>query len=1678
MENAGSAPMLRLTCARSSAERPHLSHLETLWVALTLLCLILVGCSSSSDHPASLGSSDGGPDKPLPMVGACETPNQGCDCDEPGDVVDCGQVERVSGDYVSCSMGKRTCDDGKWGACIGDSISTLRIPAGQRRTLGLGKGMACPDNPCDPYCRVVIDTPDDLALPDGGAFTEDGGLQVVPTTTTGSGLCTSMVVTPTPQDLTVTGVTAPTLGAPGLRGEYFISYDVTDNGITGTPTVTNIDRNIDFDWEDRAPLPGIPEDRFVVRWTGTIVAPTSDAYTLCVASDDGTRLWLDGNRVIDDWNVHPKTQNCATALNWTAGSTHDLRLEYFEETVFASAELSWSSTTMPEQVVPASALFQHGPTNGLTVEGSARFGVELSPAGCLTGAPRPAWTLDRLDIASIDASGKVDMISAVAGPIKVTAYLGKLSASGIVNVKVAVADNSAAPVGSVATFGNAASNPDPAQLLYPYDQTVLPIGLRAPLVQWDPKGSAASAVKLSLVFPPTGASTFTYSAIVPENDPAKGVIPQPIWKYFEQTAKGQAGKLLVQRIVGGVPRVAMGRTVNFSTAPVRGKIYYTEYHRNGGQNEMVADPGSEDPARLAFGSTDGCPVCHTISANGKVFATSSRAGSYKNNNGVTVPLTISSTLGGVSTVNANGSLSVIADFIAGPPRLNYTAGADDWRGFAWAPLTPDGQYALVANNFWGNTKQRLIGIDPTTRQVNTGSTMQSGGSGTGLLARYYPSLDYTGAPWKRIDPQVNFNFAGAPGGLIGADFSVKRSGQIQAYFSEAYTFEVVSTSTDSFSLSVDGFSLSGAGPGTLTALVPMTAGALVPFELEQINTSGNSNVQLFWRSYSTPRTLVPQSQLYPPASEPMHGANVTYANSSGAGSVTLVEPDIASDWLNHNPATGIGTDNWTSTWDAYIESPYTGSVRLCTDGDDGVKLYLDGSNTALIDTTTAANNACGDAQSWTVGDKHQVRIVHTEGLDSAKLILKYTYGPSAGTVTEVIPSTNLYPYTVPAPTNGLTATYYDTESFNRTLPTSPTNPRAFQRIDPNIDFDWLAGRPNYSAISNDDTFSARWTGRINASCAGLYQFQSNGNVDGGRLWIDGTRVMSRWDNGTLSGSIVLSAGTHDFKFDWYEGEDNASARLQWDSPCDGVVGDNFVTIPNSVFTPNASYTRPTGYVIDGGDNGNDSNYWVWELPTSASPTPVDRTGESAGRWGLAGATMMVPSFAPDGSKLVFIDGDSAGGAGWRKGLSTFDFDQAKKLFQNRRLITSTWPRGDVMKWPIFESDSRSVIFQTTVPGDACCRKTDWTKYGYMGPTNYYEDPGRLWSIDTRAAVPTPVELSQLNRGERANDANKSYQPTMLPVSAGGYRWVVFTSTRPYGNTLNLPAVQQDFSDPSTYATASYQAMMPADAIQSQLWVAAIDDVASGASDRSHPAFWLPSQNFATNASNGYINERAFWAVDDCHPPGTSSGSSCEVDEDCCGGMAPNRTAACRLDTPLRNPATRHCQALPAAGDCVDAGNSCGATSDCCGGLVCVGAICSLPPPVTGVAPQNYERIYDSDCPDGTKVVWRFFDWQTETPATDSRLEFFAETSANTSQFSTLPVAPNAIMSDTVVSLGWASGAPVTIWTGTAVEPLLQDKMLKSQKYLKITVRFMPNTEGNASPILKDWRQSYSCVPAE
>lgn len=94
---------------------------------------------------------------------------------------------------------------------------------------------------------------------------------------------------------------------------------------------------------------------FGVRWTGSLVAPTTGSYTLTTVSDDGVRLWVDGRLVIDRWNGHPVAEDSAT-VTLTAGRPVELRLEYYQGLGDAVVRLLWSGAGRARQAIPASAL--------------------------------------------------------------------------------------------------------------------------------------------------------------------------------------------------------------------------------------------------------------------------------------------------------------------------------------------------------------------------------------------------------------------------------------------------------------------------------------------------------------------------------------------------------------------------------------------------------------------------------------------------------------------------------------------------------------------------------------------------------------------------------------------------------------------------------------------------------------------------------------------------------------------------------------------------------------------------------------------------------------------------------------------------------------------------------------------------------------------------------------------------------------------------------------------------------------------------------------------------------------------------------------------------------------------------------------------------------------------------
>lgn len=125
-------------------------------------------------------------------------------------------------------------------------------------------------------------------------------------------------------------------GQPGLQAEYF-----DNEKLQGTPTVRRVDPQVAFDWGQGSPDPKLPEDGFSARWTGKIgPMPATREYTLGTTSDDGVRLWVDGKLVIDKWVPLDSVRN-VTKLRFEKGSTHDVRLEYYEGSGNAAITLGW-----------------------------------------------------------------------------------------------------------------------------------------------------------------------------------------------------------------------------------------------------------------------------------------------------------------------------------------------------------------------------------------------------------------------------------------------------------------------------------------------------------------------------------------------------------------------------------------------------------------------------------------------------------------------------------------------------------------------------------------------------------------------------------------------------------------------------------------------------------------------------------------------------------------------------------------------------------------------------------------------------------------------------------------------------------------------------------------------------------------------------------------------------------------------------------------------------------------------------------------------------------------------------------------------------------------------------------------------------------------------------------------
>jgi hypothetical protein len=105
------------------------------------------------------------------------------------------------------------------------------------------------------------------------------------------------------------------------------------------------------------PPPGLPSDNFAIRWTGEIEAQHTEAYTFITGSDDGVRVWLNGELIIENWTTHNRAEDSSDPIELVAGQRYPIVCEGFEGGGEAEWQLYWQSASTPREVVPQEVLY-------------------------------------------------------------------------------------------------------------------------------------------------------------------------------------------------------------------------------------------------------------------------------------------------------------------------------------------------------------------------------------------------------------------------------------------------------------------------------------------------------------------------------------------------------------------------------------------------------------------------------------------------------------------------------------------------------------------------------------------------------------------------------------------------------------------------------------------------------------------------------------------------------------------------------------------------------------------------------------------------------------------------------------------------------------------------------------------------------------------------------------------------------------------------------------------------------------------------------------------------------------------------------------------------------------------------------------------------------------------------
>jgi beta-glucosidase len=122
----------------------------------------------------------------------------------------------------------------------------------------------------------------------------------------------------------------------GLKGEYFPNMN-----LEGSPVMTRTDSAVNFAWGDTGISPQLLKN-YSVRWTGYLLPPESGDFLIGFTGQDGYRLWLDGNLLVEDWTLHHPASTLTKKVHLEKDHPYSLKIEYFQDVRSSESRLIWS----------------------------------------------------------------------------------------------------------------------------------------------------------------------------------------------------------------------------------------------------------------------------------------------------------------------------------------------------------------------------------------------------------------------------------------------------------------------------------------------------------------------------------------------------------------------------------------------------------------------------------------------------------------------------------------------------------------------------------------------------------------------------------------------------------------------------------------------------------------------------------------------------------------------------------------------------------------------------------------------------------------------------------------------------------------------------------------------------------------------------------------------------------------------------------------------------------------------------------------------------------------------------------------------------------------------------------------------------------------------------------------